>query len=67
MCVREQTTALLVATVAARHESCVDEHIDYSCDCIYDFQTEVGLMHVETATVSTRWTVTRVIPTKTMS
>ena len=50
------------------HESCIDEHMDYSCDRIPDFLMEVvskerraetliivGLVFVSLATASTRW------------
>ena len=66
-CVCEQTIASsLVATVVARTKV-VDEHMDYSRDCVSEFQMEVvsgercagslmtvGPMHVEMKTVSTR-------------
>ena len=38
VCVWEQTTASLMASVARpARKSCVDEHINYSCDCVSCF------------------------------
>ena len=41
VCVCEQDDCVVDGHSCSAHESCVDEHVDYSCDCVSDVRMEV--------------------------
>ena len=63
----EQDDCVIGGHSCSPHQSCVNEHMNYGCNCVSDFQMEVlsrercaetlivvGLMHEEMVIVSTR-------------